>query len=96
MRDRNDKICGNSLDLGFGVVHELIGVFRLEVLFEVRQGDFVTIFVLSILLASLLNGVVCEVYQTVFQVLQIVLFAGGSQVAIIVPVPLHDAIHTRH
>ena len=96
MRDRNDKICGNSLDLGFGVVHELIGVFRLEVLFEVRQGDFVTIFVLSILLASLLNGVVCEVYQTVFQVLQIVLFAGGSQVVIIVPVPLHDAIHTRH
>lgn len=67
--------------------------FYLNVFFEVLVGDLIEIFELAIVISFLLNGIVGEVDVLVVEMFEVVLFAGGANIALLVPVALHDPVY---
>lgn len=74
----------DGLKLDFGII--------VDVSFQFGKWDFIEIFKLSIFLSFFLDGIVGEVYQFIIQIFKGVLFAGGSDVTLLVPISFDDSI----
>lgn len=68
----------------------------LEVLIKVRVGDLVTVLEFPVVISLFLDGIIGEMDVLVVKVLEVKLFACGSQVSILVPVGLCNPICSCH
>ena len=99
-RLRSSAFCEGYLHVGVGVLEELeLGALAgvdggVEVALEVCVADFVGGFVFAVVFVVLLHGVVGEVDELVVEVLHVELFAGGADVAVLVPVALEMSVET--
>lgn len=63
-----------------------------KVLLKLFEGHLIPIFVLAIVIAFLLDSVVCKVDEFVVQVVSAVLLRAGSNVAVIIEETFLDSI----
>jgi hypothetical protein len=87
------QISGNDLDA-------LVNIFEfdfcigLDVFFKVSEWNFVEAFKFPIFLPFFLNCVVGQVNKFILQIFKSILFAGGPNVAFLIPITLHSSTHT--
>ena len=87
-----DELRGDSFDLLINGAKLGLSV-ALDIPLKFCKGDLIKILKLAVLLPLLLYSVIGQVYQLILQILQGINLAGGSHVALLIPVALHAAVY---
>ena len=70
--------------------------FIIKVSLELMIAEFVAFLVPAIVLSIFLYGVIGEMYELVSEVLVVVVFGGGADVALFVPIKFMSAVYCDH
>lgn len=92
------RVCNELLNLREDVSVEIeveLGLLRTDHLCEVLEAQLVSILKLSVVVRFLLNSIVCQMHKLVANVVERVLSAACSDVAILVAVAFETAIDAR-
>ena len=79
-----------------------MAINSIEVLLEVREAHLVVVFKLAEIVGSFLNGIVCQMYKFVIEIVYVELATTRSHIAIFIEVRLEaivdardEAVHTK-
>lgn len=98
-----DRVNADSSQFGNDVFFQIILSFSIpwriviciKVLLEGIVAEFVFILILAIILAMLLNGIICEVNKGVVTILKRVFVATRPDVTFLVPKSLYGLVHSH-
>jgi len=73
-----------------------VELHAVKILLKLNIAEFISRFKFSIIVQSLLDGIICQMHITVRDIFQSELSAAGSQVSVAVPISLEISIYCAH
>ena len=96
MERRSECVCYKLLDLWENVsLHIEVQVWLLSVydFCKVLEAHLICVFVLTVVLRLVLDGIVCQMHQRVAHVVEVVLTGAGPHVAVLIAVAFQGAVN---